>query len=156
MRLALAAVLVTTLTVTLGAQTGQPGPLSSQLPNLQSEIIITILPAAELKTQIMSEKGTFEHKSEVARGGPVAAVLVTRGCEKDAKDTCNMNADVVVYKPDGTVFHEAKNLTLPAGRAAVPLTFDAKAPTGVYNVVATIRDLTARRFGSVERKFGVK
>ena len=156
MKTALAAALALALTSTLSAQAGQPGALSGQAEKLQSEIIITILPPAELRTEIMSDTGKFDHKSEVSRGGPVAAVIVTRGCERDAKGACNVNADVVIYKPDGTVFHEAKNLTLPAGRVAVPLTVDAKTPTGVYRVVAIIRDLPARRFATVERQFGVK
>jgi hypothetical protein len=155
MRIALATALALALTAALSAQAGKPGALS-QPDTLKSEVIITILPTADLRTQIMSDKGTFDHKSEVTRGGPVAAVIMTQGCEKDTKGACKMNADIMVYKPDGTVFHAAKNLDLPAGRGAVPLTFDASAVTGVYRVVATIRDLTARRFASVERMFGVK
>jgi hypothetical protein len=38
----------------------------------------------------------------------------------------------------------------------VPLKIDADAPTGVYRVVARVRDLAARRFATVERQFGVK
>jgi hypothetical protein len=146
--------LLLALSTTLSAQ--QPGALSSQTGKLQSELIITILPAADLRTQIMSETGTFEHKSEITRGGPVAAVVRTKACEKDAAGACKVNADIVVYKPDGSVFHEAKNMDLPSGRAAVPLTFDAKATTGVYKVIAMVRDLTGRRFETVQREFGVK
>ncbi len=134
----------------------QGGALSSQTDKLNSEVLITTLPTIELTKQVTAEKGTIEHKSEVARGGPVAAVVRTTGCMKDAAGACKVNADVVVYKPDGTVFHEAKNLDLPAGRGAVPLKFDADAPTGVYRVVATIRDLAGRRFATAERQFGVK
>lgn len=133
--------------------------LAGALPafaQLQSEVIISTLATPELTKQITAEKGTFEHKSEVARGGPVAAVVRTTGCEKDTAGNCKVNADVVIYAPDGKVYHEAKNLDLPQGRAAVPLKFDAKAATGVYKVVVTVRDLTARRFGQVERQFGVK
>lgn len=149
---------VTTLafTTAAGALAMQGGALSSKTDKLQSEVLITILPSADLNKQITAENGTFEHKSEVGRGGPVAAVVRVRGCEKDSAGTCKVNADVVVYKPDGSVFHEVKNLDLPAGRVAVPLKVDAQAATGVYRVVATIRDLTARRFATVERQFGVK
>jgi hypothetical protein len=63
---------------------------------------------------------------------------------------------VVVYRPDGSVFHEVKKLNLPRGRAAVPLKIDARAPGGVYRVVVTVRDLASRRFATLERQFGVK
>jgi len=33
---------------------------------------------------------------------------------------------------------------------------DANTAAGVYKVVVTIRDVTARRFATVERQFGVK
>jgi hypothetical protein len=130
--------------------------ITPALAQLNSEVIITTLATPELTKQVTAADGTFEHKSEVARGGPVAAVVRTTGCAKDAAGTCKINADVVVYAPDGKVFHEAKNLNLPQGRAAVPLKFDANAATGVYRVVVTVRDLTANRFGQVERQFGVK
>jgi hypothetical protein len=123
---------------------------------LKSEVLISTLATPELTKQITAEKGTFEHKSEVARGGPVAAVVRATGCAKDTAGTCKVNADVVIYSPGGKVFHEAKNLDLPQGRAAVPLTFDASAATGVYKVVVMVRDLTSRHFETVERQFGVK
>jgi hypothetical protein len=121
-----------------------------------SEVIITTLATPELTKQVTAANGTIDHKSEVARGGPVAAVVRTTGCAKDQAGSCKVNADVVIYAPDGKVFHEAKSLDLPQGRAAVPLKFDANAATGVYRVVVTVRDVTARRFGKVERQFGVK
>ncbi len=135
---------------------GQAGALSAQTQKLQSEVLISTLPVPELTKQVTAENGTIEHKSEVARGEPVAAVVRAKGCERDRSDECRVNADVVVYKPDGSVFQEVRMLDLPAGRGAVPLKVDAQSPTGVYRVVATIRDLTARRFATLERQFGVK
>ena len=142
--------------IAIRAQSGQPGALSSQTQKLQSEVIITTLATTELTRQIADAKGTFEHKSEVPRGGPVAAIVRVPGCEHDSAGACRVNADVVVYTPAGSIFHEAKNLDLPTGRTAIPLTFDANATTGVYRVMVTIRDLAARRFATVERQFGVK
>ena len=135
---------------------GQPGALTTQTETLQSEVLISTQPTAELTKQIAAATGTIEHKSEVARGGPLAAVVRTTGCMKDAAGACRINADVVIYKPDGSVFHEAKSLDLPTGRGAVPLKIDANSVTGLYKVVVTVRDLTARRFATVERQFGVK
>lgn len=137
-------------------QSGQPGALSSQTQQLQSEVLVTTLATADLTREVTAEKGSIDHKSEVARDGPVAVVVRTTGCQKDASGECKVNADIVVYRPDGSVFHEVKNLDLPQGRAAVPLKVSAQAPTGVYRVVATVRDLAARRFAKVERQFGVK
>ena len=33
---------------------------------------------------------------------------------KGMASACNVNADVVIYKPDGSVFHEVKSLELQA------------------------------------------
>jgi hypothetical protein len=142
--------------VSTAAQSGQPGALSNQTPQLQSEVLISSLGTPDLTREVTADNGQIEHTSEVARGGPVAAVVRSRGCQKDAVGICQVNADVVVYRPDGSVFREVKSLDLPKGRAAVPLTFDAQATTGVYRVVVTVRDLSARRFAKVERQFGVK
>ena len=136
-------------------QTGQPGALSNQMQRLQSEVLVSTLATADLTREITAPDGKIEHRSEVARGGPVAAVVRTTGCQQE-NGSCKVNADVIVYGPDGSVFHEAKNLDLPRGRAAVPLNVDAQAATGLYRVVVTVRDLAARRVSTVERPFGVK
>jgi hypothetical protein len=143
------------LTGGVAQQSGQPGALSSQTQRLQSELLISTLATPDLTREITAENGKIEHYSEVARGTPVAAVLRTSGCQRET-GSCKVNADIVVYRPDGSVFHEAKNLDLPQGRVAVPLKVDSQAVTGVYRVVATVRDLAARRFAKVERQFGVK
>jgi 5-hydroxyisourate hydrolase-like protein (transthyretin family) len=138
-------------------QTPRPDSTISPAETLQSEVLISTLPTEDLKKQIAAEGGKIEHKSEVARGGPVAAVVRSTGCLKDTAGQCNINANVTVYRPDGSVFHEAKVLDLsPTGRIAVPLNIDANAGTGLYKVVVTVRDLTARRFAVLERQFAVK
>jgi hypothetical protein len=156
----IAAALAVALALGASAQqsrpTGQPGALTSQAEQLHSEVLISTLPPADLTKQITAATGTIEHKSEVARDGPVAVVVRTTGCMKDTAGACNINADVVIYKPDGSVFQETKTLDLPTGRGTVPLKIDANTATGVYKVVVTVRDLTARRFATVDRPFGVK
>jgi hypothetical protein len=149
----IAAALAVALALVASAQQSRP---TGQTEKLQSEVLISTLPTAALTKQITAPTGTIEHKSEVARGGPVAAVVRSTGCMKDTAGTCKVNTDVVIYKPDGSVFHEVKSLDLPAGRGAVPLKIDANTATGIYKVVVTIRDLTARRFATVEQQFGVK
>jgi hypothetical protein len=134
----------------------QSGPLSSATQTLDVDLSISTLSAAELKTRLDSPTSVFEHVSEVGRSGPVAAVLRVRGCQSSTPDSCKMNADIVTYRPDGSIMAETKNLDLPLGRGAVPLKFDAAGPSGVYRVEATVRDLATRRFAKVDRKFGVK
>jgi hypothetical protein len=75
---------------------------------------------------------------------------------KDTASACQVKADVVIYKPDGSVFHEAKGVDLAADRGTVPVKIDASAATGLYKIAVTVRDLTARRFATVERQFGVR
>lgn len=138
-------------------QNVRPDTSISPTETLQSEVLISTLAPEELKKQIAAEDGKIEHKSEVARGEPVAVVVRTTSCMKDTADHCNVNATVIVYKPDGSKFHEAKAVDLsPTGRIAVPLKLDADAATGLYKVVLTVRDLTARRFAVLERQFAVK
>ena len=156
--------LVATLALALATvSSAQQPPQNPQPDNLtpstatQSEVLISTLAPAELKKQIAAEKGTIEHKSEVERGGPVAVVVRSTDCMKDVEGRCDITAKVTVYSPDGSVFHETKALDLPpTGRLVVPLKIDATTGTGLYKVVVTIRDLTARRFGVVERRFAVK
>lgn len=129
-------------------------PVSTQAQRFQSEILISSL--ATLPRDITADKSAIEHKSEVARGGPVAVVVWTSGCQKETGGSCKVQADLVVYAPDGAVYHEVRNLELPQGGGAAPLKLDARAPTGVYRVVVLIRDLVSRRFVKLERQFGVR
>jgi len=133
---------------------GQPG--ASQSEKLQAEVIVSTLSAAELAKQIAAATVAIEHKSEVARGGPATAVVRATGCMKDTAGACQVKADVVIYKPDGSVLQEAKGVDLTAGRATLPITLDAGAATGVYKIAITVRDATARRFATVDRQFGVR
>jgi hypothetical protein len=120
---------------------------------MEPDVLITTLPAAELEA-LTSDKA-MEHDSEVARSEVVSIVVSMPACQKDAKGMCNASADVVVSKPDGTK-HSDLQISLPSGRGTATLTLAPYDVTGVYTIVATVRDLTARRFGKAERKFGVK
>ena len=151
------AVALTAVSAAQQSKQSQPDTSTRTAETLQSEVLISTLPAAELTKQIAAEKGTIEHKSEVERGGPVAVVIRSTDCMKDEEGRCNTTAKVTVHNPDGSVFHETKALDLPrSGRLAVPVRIDASAGTGLYKVVVTVRDLTARRFGVLERSFAVK
>ena len=157
----LSAVLAVMVAAVSSAQQSPQGAQSDTVTRatetLQSEILISTLTAEDLKKQMAAEGGKIDDTSEVSRGGPVAVVVRSTGCMKDMAGRCDISANVTVYKPDGSVFHEAKALDLsPTGRIVVPLNLDANAGTGLYKVVVTVRDLTARRFPVLERRFAVK
>ena len=136
---------------------GTPVPqqsLSDKREVLRSEVAISTLPAADLTS--MPATKTIEHDSEVDRSEAVTVIVTIQGCQKDAKGACNASADVVAYKPDGSVHSEMKNITLASGRGTAALKLTPSDATGVYKVIATVRDLTAKRFGKTERLFGVK
>ena len=128
--------------------------LSAKREVLQAVVAITTLPAAEIKAVPAAKE--VEHDSEVARSEAVTVVVTIQGCQADTAGACNASADVVAYKPDGSVHSEMKGITLAGGRGSAALTLTPGDVTGVYKVVATVRDLNAKRFGKTERLFGVK
>jgi hypothetical protein len=54
------------------------------------------------------------------------------------------------------VLTETKQVDLSKGRAIVPIALTGADAPGLYRIVATVRDLDSRRFGTSERIFGVK
>jgi hypothetical protein len=139
------------LIAALGLIQTQP-TLSQKRESLQPVVLVTTRPAAE----VAKEPSTLEHDTEVARGEAVTVVLTIPACEKGANGVCNASADLVTYRPDGTVHSEVKNMSLNDRRVTAPLKLNQNDATGLYRVVATVRDLNARRFASAERIFGVK
>ena len=83
-------------------------------------------------------------------------VVTIDACEKGAQGACDASADLAVYAPDGSKHSEVKNLSLKSRRATAPLKLVDSDATGLYTVVATVRDPVARRVGKAERIFGVK
>ena len=116
--------------------------LSAKREVLQAVVAITTLPAAYVKTVPAAKE--IEHDSEVERSEPVTVVVTIQGCQPDAPRACNASADVVAYKPDGSVHSEMKGITLAGGRGTASLTLAPTDVTGVYKVIATVRDLTAK------------
>jgi len=129
-------------------------PLSEKRDVLRAEVAATTLAVADIRKVPASQ--SIEHDSEVSRGEAVTLVVTVQGCQPDAAGACNASADFTTYKPDGTVHSEAKNVTIDGGRATTALTLAATDPTGIYRVLATVRDVGARRVSKVERLFGVK
>jgi hypothetical protein len=117
-------------------------------------VAITTRPPADLSSIPATQE--IEHDSEVDRSEVVTVVVMAQGCQADATGACRASADVVVYKPDGSVHSEMKGINLATGRGTTTLKLAPGDVTGVYRVVATVRDLNATRFGKTERLFGVK
>jgi hypothetical protein len=136
---------------------GTPVPqqsLSDKRQVLRPEVAISTLPAADLRSVPASK--AIEHDSEVDRSEAVTVIVTIQGCQTDANGACNASADIVAYRPDGSVHSEMKNVSLSNGRGTAALKLAPTDATGVYKVIATVRDLTAKRFGKTERLFGVK
>ena len=131
-----------------------PQTMSQKRDVLQPVVAITTLSAAELSA--ISIDTSIEHDSEVSRAEPITVVVTIQGCEADAQGACNASADVVAYTPTGAIHDELKGISLKTRRGTATLNLGTGDATGVYKVVATVRDLDARRFGKTERLFGVK
>src|SRR5262245_20722711 len=128
--------------------------LSADREVLRAVVVITTMPPTELdKIPVTKE---IEHDSEVSRSELVMVVVMAPGCKANAQGECDASADVVAYKPDGSVHSELKNDSLRSHRGSAILKLAADDVTGVYKVVATVRDLQATRFAKTERLFGVK
>ena len=128
--------------------------LSAEREVLRAVVAITTMPPSELEqTPPMKE---IEHDSEVSRSELVMVVVMAPGCQANPMHECNAMADVVAYKPDGTVHSELKNINLSTHRGSAVLKLSLDDVTGIYKVVATVRDLQAQRFAKTERLFGVK
>jgi hypothetical protein len=145
--------------VIIGLSTGLPQDvpvrkLSAERETLRAVVAISTLPPAELEK--IPAATEVEHDSEVSRSELVTVVVMAPGCQADAQGGCNASADVVAYKPDGTVHSELKGISLSSYRGSALLRLATDDVTGVYKVVATVRDLRATRFARTERLFGVK
>ena len=115
-------------------------------------LITTLAPDAI----VQAATPALEHDTEVDRSESITIVLSIAACDKGEVGRCNASADLVAYKPDGTVHSEMKNVSLNSLRATAPLKLSASDQTGLYKIVATVRDLNASRFGTAERVFSVK
>jgi hypothetical protein len=120
----------------------------------QGSVAIWTRPIAELSTIPVTTE--IDHDSEVARDETVTVVVTLQGCQVDAAGVCRATADIVTSRPDGTMHSETRNVALTAGRGTATLALVPADVTGVYTVVATVRDPEARRVSRTERLFGVK
>ena len=127
--------------------------LTQKRASLKPEVLITTLAPDAI---VQAATAELEHDTEVDRSESITIVLSIAACDKGEVGRCNASADLVAYKPDGTVHSEMKNVSLNSLRATAPLKLSASDQTGLYKIVATVRDLNASRFGTAERVFSVK
>ena len=128
--------------------------LSAEREVLRAVVAITTMPPSELdKIPVSTE---IEHDSEVSRSELVMVVVMAPGCKPNPQGECDATADVVTYKPDGSVHSELKNINLRSHRGSAILKLASDDVTGVYKIVATVRDLQGQHFAKTERLFGVK
>jgi hypothetical protein len=86
---------------------------------------------------------------------PLFTLLIFRGCKADADGKCDIAADFVINRPDGTTNEDNKgvvvwNKAAPAdpkkpmiGDGALGYGVDSEGPFGDYRVVATVTDKVA-------------
>lgn len=86
---------------------------------------------------------------------PLFTFLIFRGCKADAKGNCDLVADYVIHRPDGTTNEENKNFvvwnkTAPTdlkkpylSDGALGYGVDDDGPFGDYRVIATVTDRVA-------------
>jgi len=128
--------------------------LSEKREVLQPEVIISTRPAAEIAKLPVEQ--AMVHVSEVSRTDALIIVVSIKNCQADAKGLCNASADVTTYTAAGTIHDVAKGISLNTRRGTAVLNLTTADAPGLYKVVATVRDLNAKRFGTAERQFGVK
>ncbi|THD36167.1 MAG: hypothetical protein E7773_09600 [Sphingomonas sp.] len=86
---------------------------------------------------------------------PLFTFLIFRGCKANAEGNCDVVADFVIHRPDGTINDENKGVTVwnkaaPSdpkkpyiGDGALGYGVDDEGPFGEYRVVATVTDRVA-------------
>jgi hypothetical protein len=86
---------------------------------------------------------------------PLFTFLIFRGCKADAKGNCDVVADYVIHRPDGTTNEENKNFVVWNKAAptdpkkpylsdgALGYGVDDEGPFGDYRVIATVTDRVA-------------
>ncbi len=101
------------------------------------------------------------------RGQPVFTVIVFYGPSRDEKGQSNITYDLVVRRPDGSVYNERKDLVgyqsaapadermLALGRSYLNINIGPDDPAGRYVVEATVHDAVAKTDVSLKKEFVV-
>lgn len=109
----------------------------------------------------------FDGTTLVRRGVPVFLTLFIRGPGIDPSGAAEVTADIVVRKPDGTVYFEGKDAPCWTGKypyspdstqiadAKVKLSIEPQDPAGVYTVEATVHDKIKKVDLTLKKTFNV-
>jgi hypothetical protein len=99
--------------------------------------------------------GAKNESTRTVADKPLFTLLIFRGCKADADGKCDIAADFVINRPDGTTNEDNKgvvvwNKAAPAdpkkpviGDGALGYGVDSEGPFGDYRVVATVTDKVA-------------
>jgi hypothetical protein len=136
----------------------QMPPSARQASNLQSDLIVATREDDTLRGWLDWRPGvTLDTVTELRPDAPAFAIARVSGCLADG-GSCRVNVDYTIYKPDGSMYRELKLQPVEQGKMVPSLRFTLTAadPAGLYRVVATVRDLNARRTQRPERIFSLR
>ena len=98
------------------------------------------------------ETPTIDPQDATVRGRPLFAIVVFYGPARDARGQADVTYDLVIKRPDGSIYHESKGLTgyqaatpadgrmLTPGRGYLNVTPGPDDPLGKYGLEATVYD----------------
>ena len=114
------------------------------------------------------ETPTIDPQTATVRGRPLFTVVVFYGPARDVKGQSNVTYDLVVKRPDGSVYHESKGLAghqglVPAdarmlllGRNYLNIALGPDDPAGKYTVEATVCDDVAKTSVTLKQEFTLR
>lgn len=136
----------------------QTPPSARKASALDTELIVATRDDDTLRQWSEWQPGvTLDTVTELRPNTPALVIVRVTGCQIEFTK-CNVNVDYTIYRPDNSVYKEAKLQPVENGRTAPPLKFTLTASDapGLYRVVATVRDLNARRTQRPERIFSLR
>lgn len=127
-------------------------------PALELELVVATRDDDRLRQWASGSPGvSLETVTEVRASETATAQARIRGCQPDARGRCALTIQYVATGPDGQTLARLPAQAVEAGAPppALRLTFSDANPTGLYTVVAMVRDLNAKRMVRTERIFGL-
>lgn len=112
-------------------------------------------------------EGAKNETTRTVADKPLFTMLIFRGCKADADGKCDIVADFVINRPDGTVNEDNKgvvvwNKAAPTdpkkpmiGDGALGYGVDSEGPFGDYRVVATVTDKVAGTSVTTEQTLSI-
>ena len=111
---------------------------------------------------------TIDPVTIVQRGQTISTVVIFYGTGRDSKGTCNVHYDVIVKRPNGSVYDRRDDLVgwqdlaptsdrqLMLGRDFVTINISLDDPAGLYTVEASVRDNVSRQDLPLKQTFVVQ